>query len=1139
MKKTDQHVDARAHSILSETVSPHARSSSTHPLFSLANQTVRAAILAATLTLTGFVGSSMLSTVASAQETTGGLSGTVKDPSGASVVGASVEIFGSALIGEKKLETNKAGQYKFTNLPPGSYTVKVTAPGFETAKASDIAIGVGRYPSLDISLKVGGTGTTIEVSADSVVIEQTTTHALTNISSEEIETLPHGSSFQSLIALAPAARTEPLQNSGYQINGGANAENSYLVEGQETGNIRTGASNANVPIELIDEVQVKTSGIEAQYQGSMSGTVNVIMKKGSNTWHGDLFNYYNADGLDGGAQHGYIRYDPKSTYGTFDTPTQWYLPKQDHYINEQLGGQVGGPIIKDRLWGYLGFAPSFASERRIVNWGGSIGNQTFPYNAEKLYYNMRLDAQVTPRIRAFASWLSQYYREVGTQLPNRDSVNGMYDSSTASALTAFPAGIGDVQPNQNFNVGADINITPSIISTTRFGHFFDNYGDRGWQNGDIYYWASSGLTATDLTGASLASTSLAQAAAYKTAAYSDIYKKNADKHDQLTEDLEWFKSGWLGTHDFKVGYGLNHLSNEISYAYNGPLSVIYPGQAYQPTGSTGKANCATIGAYNLATYGVSGYTNDNGAITCQGLDGYLYVREYGTSGQGENFNHGLYAQDEWQVRHDLTLNLGIRFDKEYLPAYPSLKLSTNPINFGWTDKVGPRVGLAWNVFGKDKLKVYASYGKFYDQMKLSLAISSFGGDFWHNCYYALYTTDYSSIQPTYGSDGHYCSGSGDATFAGGTVPTTLKLISNIDYRSATDNPVSAGLKPYSQHETTLGFEYEVKPGWVVTGRWDRRRLDHIIEDVGTYDADGNENFTISNPGEGANKYIASCSGCSANIKAARSYDGLEFEVKHKLSHNLQFNASYTYSKLRGNYAGLNSTDISDGGGTRTDINDTRSFDEPYYQYTPYGKSASGPLATDRPNTFKIDGSYSHTWNHANTTRLGIFQQAYSGSPLSSYVDVLDSGAPVFVEGRGNWIDMSIDSAGRAVWGKSHALRTPAFFQTDVNFNHTIKIGDKGRAVTFEGIATNVLNQREVVSLYSKLNTTQKTAYISIPAISDTTSAYYGTPDYYTLTHGYDYKTLFNSQKLLPSNEYGKPYLYQSARTIRFRVAYRF
>jgi len=134
----------------------------------------------------------------SAQETTGGIQGTVHDPSGAVVPGAKVDISGSALIGAKELITDKAGFFRFVNLPPGTYSIVVKATGFDAIKMPSVAIEVGRFPTVDVSLKVGSANTTVEVSAESTQIEETTTHGLTNIDAAEIAELPHGSSFRAL-----------------------------------------------------------------------------------------------------------------------------------------------------------------------------------------------------------------------------------------------------------------------------------------------------------------------------------------------------------------------------------------------------------------------------------------------------------------------------------------------------------------------------------------------------------------------------------------------------------------------------------------------------------------------------------------------------------------------------------------------------------------------------------------------------------------------------------------------------------------------------------------------------------------------------------------------------------------------------
>ena len=195
-------------------------------------------------------------------------------------------------------------------------------------------------PTLDLTLQVGRAETVVEVTAEAPLIDVTTTRTLTNITEDVIAEVPHGRSFQSVIQFAPSARNEPLAGGslnaapitgsaggtgnggsspgnggngnsfGFSVAGGADSENSYLVEGQEPASLIGGYSHTNVPFEFIEEVQVKSSGVEAEHGGSLGGVVNVIMKHGSNDWHRTFGSSYESGGMDGGPAN-YTRYDPR------------------------------------------------------------------------------------------------------------------------------------------------------------------------------------------------------------------------------------------------------------------------------------------------------------------------------------------------------------------------------------------------------------------------------------------------------------------------------------------------------------------------------------------------------------------------------------------------------------------------------------------------------------------------------------------------------------------------------------------------------------------------------------------------------------------------------------------------------------
>jgi hypothetical protein len=264
--------------------------------------------------------------------------------------------------------------------------------------------------------------------------------------------------------------------------------------------------------------------------------------------------------------------------------------------------------------------------------------------------------------------------------------------------------------------------------------------------------------------------------------------------------------------------------------------------------------------------------------------------------------------------------------------------------------------------------------------------------------------------------------------------------------------------------------------------------------------------------------------------------------------------SYTWSRLWGNYAGLTTTDQTDGGVTgRNSPDTTRSFDEPFYYFGANGKSTDGPLPTDRPNAFKGFAYYTVPWRgefENNTTTFGLFQVGYSGSPMSSFSDVglanpNGAGTPAVLEatyvfGRGNWVNVNQDSFGNVTFGTPHARRTPWYTQTDFNLQHAIKVNKNNEAevLTFNATFSNLLNQRAVTSYWEGFNSN----YLGSVLLPGGQGIFNGAAFYQAAETGYNAQAAANGNGnvkngIVLNGLYGQPNLWQTARHIRLGATF--
>ena len=233
--------------------------------------------------------------VAFAQEQTVSIQGVVKDASGAVLPGATVEAR-NPLAGTNTAVTNADGVYRFPALPPGKYEITSTLQGFKPTKLTDT---LGKNLVIDLTMALASVTEEVSVTAESSPIIDVKGNAATaSITRSTIERMPKGRDFTTILRQAPGAQAES-KSGGTQIDGASGSENRFVIDGMDTTNLQTGVSGKTMLLGFVDEVQIKSSGYNAEFGGATGGVVNVITKSGTNAFHGQLGTYYQTEDMYG------------------------------------------------------------------------------------------------------------------------------------------------------------------------------------------------------------------------------------------------------------------------------------------------------------------------------------------------------------------------------------------------------------------------------------------------------------------------------------------------------------------------------------------------------------------------------------------------------------------------------------------------------------------------------------------------------------------------------------------------------------------------------------------------------------------------------------------------------------------------
>src|SRR5262245_28538203 len=587
-----------------------------------------------------------------AQQGTGELRGRILDEQGAVLPGVAVTAKNEATGQFRESVTSADGSFFMSAMTPGLYEVTAELSGFKKYQRAGVRIEVGKTFAIDIPLQVGGIEEQVTVTAESPLVDTTSKQIGGTVTSQELNDIPSiNRNFTTYLGTLPGVTsiisTDSFGADSIRINGQGTQNVNYTLDGagnNDTFNGGNGGAQARTPVEAVQEFQLLTSQFDAEFGASSGGVVNAVSKAGTNQLHGTAF-FFNAN-------------DSMTTRDYFAEKQNLDKPEARQI---QWGGNVGGPLIKDKLHYFVNL------ERIDQNRGITINIPARPdlnfttFTHDNVWNWMaRLDHQ----INATNTWAVRWLRETSPQ------------SNQFPGVTTWTKTRAEKEEDADWTVVGTLH---SVIANTRVNKLKLSY-----THADVFF-ANPGYFDTG------DQTALGPSLAFQTHTdgFSTRANRRMDPAYQVDETFAWFLPGKHGDHDFKVG---------ANYVYT-PLHIF---DATTMNGQfTFSASDADFNAANPRTY-----------------PDRLQIRVPSPSDFVVNGSWwGVFAQDKWKMNNHLTLSAGLRWDLERIPIIeadnPKFADSGDyPLD---TNNFSPRLGATWALDSEGRSVIRGGWGLFYQK----------------------------------------------------------------------------------------------------------------------------------------------------------------------------------------------------------------------------------------------------------------------------------------------------------------------------------------------------------------------------------------------------------------------------------------